>query len=141
MVFFLTSLEPGLFLLAEHVREGREALRVQYEKDEAETAQELARIRERESARWGPRLATAGGAALGVIPAAANAGEVAPMLAPTPERPAIMSTNTGYASAREHAVALKRVNPMLTQEQIGHHVGAPRSTVGRWLRNSSLSGS
>ena len=136
MVFFLTALEPALFLLAEHVREGREALRTAHEREEAETSAELARIRDRDSARWGPRLVASGGAALGTLPAAANASEVAPMVSSNPPQSAIVSTNTGYASAREHAIALKRNNPALTQEQIGHHVGAPRSTVGKWLRTA-----
>ena len=138
MVFFLTALEPALFLLAEHVREGREALRAHHAKEEAETAAELARVRERDAARWGPRLAATGGLALGVVPAGANASEVAPTLASIPERPAIMST-IGYASARDHAIALKSAHPAFTQEQIGHRVGAPRSTVVRWLRNNNLS--
>ena len=43
---------------------------------------------------------------------------------------AIVSTNTGYASKREHALALARANPALTQEQIGAQTGAARSTVG-----------
>lgn len=98
MVFFLTGIEPAIFLLAEHVREGREALRTAHEKEEAETAAELARIRERNSARWGPGLATASGVALGATPAAANASALAPIAAPEPERGAIVSTNTGYAS-------------------------------------------
>jgi hypothetical protein len=136
MVIFMAALEPCLFLLAEHVREGREALRAAHEKDEAETAAELARIRARDSAQWGPRLVASGGAALGTLPAAANASELAPVCAQSPEPFAIVSTNTGYASAREHAIALKRNNPALTQEQIGAHVGAPRSTVGKWLRTA-----
>lgn len=137
MVVFLAVLEPALFLLAEHVREGRQALRAAHEKDEAETAAELARIRAKESAQWGPRLVASGGAALGSLPTAANASELAPIVAQTPPQSAIVSTNIGYRSAREHAIALKRNNPALTQEQIGHHVGAPRSTVGKWLRTAA----
>ena len=45
MVIFLAALEPALFLLAEHVKEGREALRAAHEKNERETADELAEIR------------------------------------------------------------------------------------------------
>lgn len=45
MVFFLTALEPGIFLLAEHVKEGRQALRVAQERDDRETADALAAAR------------------------------------------------------------------------------------------------
>lgn len=47
MVIFLAALEPALFLLAEHVKEGREALRAAHEKNEREVAEELAAIRAR----------------------------------------------------------------------------------------------
>jgi len=134
MVIFMAVLEPALFLLAEHVREGRQALRAAHEKDEAETMAELERNRQERSARLGPRLATSGGVALAAAPMSANAAQgVLPPAHPVQES-AIVSTNTGYASAREHALALKRDNPALTQEQISATVGRPRSTVGKWLR-------
>ena len=47
MVIFMAALEPALFLLAEHVKEGREALRAAHEKNERELAEELADIRRR----------------------------------------------------------------------------------------------
>lgn len=137
MVVFLAALEPAIFLLAEHVREGRQALRAAHERDEAETRAELERIRERDSARWGPRLATTGGVALAAAPASAAESEVAIPMAPTPDQFAIVSTNTGFASAREHAVALHNGNRALTQEQIAAQVGRPRSTVGKWLRDAA----
>lgn len=137
MVFFLTALEPALFLLAEHVREGRQALRTAHERDEAETKAELERIRQRDSANWKPRLATAGGVALATAPATATASEVALTQAPAHEHTAIVSTNTGYPTAKDHALALKGKNPSLTQEQIAATVGAPRSTVGKWLRDAA----
>lgn len=49
MVIFMAALEPGLFLLAEHVREGREVLRVAHAKAEAEEREALARARERDA--------------------------------------------------------------------------------------------
>ena len=137
MVFFLTGVEPAIFLLAEHVREGRQALRTAHERDEAETKAELELIRERDSARWAPRLATSGGIALAAAPASAPASEIALPLAPTSEQVAVVSTNTGFASAREHAIALKAGNQALTQEQIAAQVGRPRSTVGKWLRDAA----
>lgn len=140
MVVFMAVLEPLLFLLAEHVREGRQALRAAHHKDEAETAAELARVRERDGARWGPRLATAGGVALSASPAVANASEVGILVAPEYEQHAIVSTNIGYPSAREHALALKRNNPALTQEQIADQVGGKRSTVGKWIREANRVG-
>lgn len=47
MVIFMAALEPALFLLAEHVKEGRETLRAAVEKADRETAEELAAIRAR----------------------------------------------------------------------------------------------
>lgn len=138
MVFFLTALEPALFLLAEHVREGRQSLRVAHAQDEAETAAELARIRDRDGAKWGPRLAAGGSVALAAQPASADMGALAPPPLPALAPHAITTTNTGYATAREHAIALKRANGGLTQEQIGAQVGAPRSTVGKWLRDQAI---
>lgn len=143
MVVFLAALEPGLFLLAEHIKEGREALREAHEREEREQAEELRRIRAREEARERqprPVLATSGGVALAALPAGANAGELALPSAPASERPAIVSTNTGYASAREHALALKRANPALTEEQARAATGAPRSTIGKWWREAGLAG-
>lgn len=55
MVIFIAALEPALFLLAEHIKEGRETLRTAYEKSERETAEELAAIRARQSVDRPPR--------------------------------------------------------------------------------------
>lgn len=133
MVFFLTALEPALFLLAEHVREGRDAIRVAHERDAAEQAAELARIRERDG-NWGPRLAATGGAALVVAsPAAASVPAPPPVREPAYETPAIVSTNTGYADPKAHVFALTDANPHLSQVQIARIVGRPRSTVNKWL--------
>jgi hypothetical protein len=48
MVLFLAALEPALFLLAEHVKEGREALRTAQEKADREEAEALAVARARD---------------------------------------------------------------------------------------------
>lgn len=137
MVIFLAALEPAIFLLAEHVREGRQALRAAHERDEAETKAELERNRAERATRWAPRLATSGGVALATAPMSANASQLALPPAHPVEQSAIVSTNTGYASAREHAIALKRANPTLTQEQIALQVGGKRSTVGKWIRDAA----
>ena len=50
MVLFLAALEPALFLLAEHIKEGRQALRVAQERDDRETAEALAAARLRDEA-------------------------------------------------------------------------------------------
>lgn len=139
MVVFLAALEPGLFLLAEHIKEGREALREAHERDERETKEELARIRDRERQR-SPYLATSGGVALAALPTGAHASELAPIPATTAERPAIVSTNTGYATRREHALALKRADHDITEEQAHAITGAPRSTIGKWWRDEGLAG-
>lgn len=52
MVFFLTALEPGIFLLAEHVKEGREALRKAQEKADQEDAEALAVARAKDAETW-----------------------------------------------------------------------------------------
>lgn len=57
MVIFMAALEPGLFLLAEHIKEGREVLRVAHAKAEAEEAEALARARARDAAADKERLA------------------------------------------------------------------------------------
>ncbi len=54
MVFFLTALEPGIFLLAEHIKEGREALRRAQEQADRETAEALANPRAKDEAS-GPK--------------------------------------------------------------------------------------
>ena len=140
MVVFLAALEPGLFVLAEHIKEGREALRTAHMKAEQEQAEELARIRAREQ-RQRPVLATSGGMALAALPTGANASELALVPAQPSERPAIVSTNPGYASPREHAVALKMADPKLTQERAHQLTGAPRSTIGKWWRDAGLTAS
>jgi len=50
MVFFLTALEPGIFLLAEHVKEGRQTLRTAQEKADREEAEALAAARAKDEA-------------------------------------------------------------------------------------------
>lgn len=138
MIVFLAVLEPALFLLAEHVREGRQALRKAHQDAAKEQAEELERIRQREQ-RQRPMLAASGGVALAALPTGASAGELAPASTQPSERPAYVSTNVGYPSARAHAVALKRANPALTQPEAAVAVGAPRSTVGNWWRAEGLS--
>jgi len=92
-----------------------------------------------------PRLATVGGVALAVSGVAATVAApsatseqivatMAPMSATHSALAAIVSTNTGYPSAREHALALKSANPALSHEAIAVTVGSKRSTVGKWLR-------
>ncbi|MFM9958574.1 MAG: hypothetical protein ACKVZJ_10890, partial [Phycisphaerales bacterium] len=106
-------------------------------------AAELAAIRAREADR--PRLATRDGIALGTGAVAqgfsgmgdglpAPGANVAHLSEPTP----IVSDNPGYASAREHAIALKAGNPRLTQDVIAARVGRPRSTVGKWIRDAGI---
>jgi len=60
MVFFLTALEPGIFLLAEHVKEGREALRTAQEKADREEAEALALARLKDEAATANRSKPSG---------------------------------------------------------------------------------
>ncbi len=57
MVLFMAALEPGLFLLAEHISEGREVLRAAHAKAEAEEAEALKRAQERDALAAAERLA------------------------------------------------------------------------------------
>lgn len=139
MVGFLAALEPLLFLAAEHIREGREALREQFRRDEADTQAALVAARARDQS-WGPRLAASGGAVVATLPAAANASDLTPLCSPAPERTAIVSTNVGYADARAHALAAKRADPRLTEARAAQLIGVPKSTVGSWWRRAGLTG-
>jgi len=54
MVIFMAALEPALFLLAEHIKEGRETLRAAHVKEELETAEALRLARERDERNFRP---------------------------------------------------------------------------------------
>jgi hypothetical protein len=141
MVVFLAALEPSLFLLAEHIKEGREALREAHRRKEQEEFDELARIRAAAEVRersLRPQLATDNGRALDRAPPPVIVADLARPVAPSGERPAMVSTNPGHESAREHALALKRANPDFTEEQAERATGVPRSTIGKWWRQEKL---
>ncbi|MGE0533124.1 MAG: hypothetical protein AB7P35_17585 [Hyphomonadaceae bacterium] len=137
MVGFLAALEPLLFLAAEHIKEGREALREQFKRDEAEThaAIEAARTRDQ---RWAPRLATVGGAAIASQPMVASGAELVGAASQPPSRPAIVSTNPGYADQHAHALAIKVADPHLTEAAAAQIVGRSKSTIGAWWRKAGL---
>lgn len=138
MVGFLAALEPFLFLAAEHIKEGRDALREQFKRDEAETKAALVAAQARDH-QWAPRLATAGGVVVATTtPAQAAAHELVGSPPPLVNRPAIVSTNTGYADQHAHALAIKRDNPHLTEARGALLVGVPKSTVGAWWRKAGL---
>lgn len=149
MVLFLTLLEPSLFLLAEHVRDGRrEQMSAQARAKADEDAEAQAR-RERDRIR---ALSTAGAAALAVMSTGAHASahmgasghmgahmgaQMDTVSAHVDNRAPIVDTNTGHANAREHAQALalravgRGEQPSATA--IAQSVGKPRSTVARWI--------
>jgi len=137
MVFFLTAFEPLLFLCAEHIREGRQALRAAQAQADAETAEELKRIRERESAQLGIRLATAGGIALTVAAPTAQAAHPPPMMsapsAHVSDRAPIVSQNTGHATARAHVEYLM-AQGVRKRVDLHRQTGVPLSTISRWAR-------
>lgn len=142
MVVFLAAVEPGLFLLAEHIREGREALREAFKRDEAEQAETLREVRSRNAVRdfGAPVLAASGGVALAASPSAAALPALAAQPAPVGDPAAIVSTNVGYATAREHAIALKRSNRFITESAASELTGLPRSTIGKAWRENGLAG-
>lgn len=137
MVGFLAALEPLLFLAAEHIKEGREALREQFKRDEAETkaALDAARVRDQ---NWAPRLATLGGAAVATQPMVVSGAELVSAPELLGERPAIYSTNPGYADQHAHALAIKRADPRLSEARAAHIVGRSKSTIGAWWRKAGL---
>lgn len=137
MIGFLAALEPLLFLAAEHIKEGRDALREQFKRDEAETraALEVARARDQ---HWAPRLATAGGVAIAATPMAASGSELVAVHDPLVERPAIVSIDVGYNDQHAHALAIKRADPRLSEARAAQIVGAPKSTIGAWWRRAAL---
>lgn len=129
MVFFLAALEPGLFLLAEHVKEGRQALRAAHLKEEAEQAADLARVRAREGAQsgWPPKL---------VSTATRTAMAVGTALTPTmahAETSAIVSQDVGYPTQRAHVEAL-RASGIVSRAEIARRTKAPGTSVSRWCR-------
>lgn len=137
MVGFLAALEPLLFLAAEHIKEGRDALREQFRRDDAEqkAALEVARARDR---NWAPQLATVGGVAVAAIPAQAGASDLGIGVSHLVETSAIVTTDTGYANQHDHALAVKKADRRLTEARAAQIVGAPKSTIGAWWRKAGL---
>lgn len=140
MVVFLAAVEPALFLLAEHIREGREALRQAHKREEVDMAESLKAARERDRAHFGPVLAASGGVAVAVAPAGAALASPPGAGAPLRDQAAIVSTNTGYATPREHAIALKQQNRFITEGAASAITGLPRSTIGKAWREQGLAG-
>lgn len=140
MVVFLAAVEPGLFVLAEHIREGRDAVREAHKREETEQAETLKAIRERNAPRGfaAPVLAASGGVAVAASPAGAALPATVGHPAPQIERAPIVSTNTGYATAKAHAIAMKQANPYITEQEVARATGAGRSTVGKWWREIGL---
>jgi len=130
MVFFLAALEPGLFLLAEHVKEGRQALRAAHMKDEAEQAAELARVRAREGAQggWPPKLVPTAARAAVAVGAA-----LTPAMAHAQDGRVIISQDVGYPTQRAHVEAL-RASGIVSRAEIVRRTKAPGTNVSRWCR-------
>lgn len=87
-----------------------------------------------------PGMATGVAVVAAAAPSAASLPAHVTMPAPL-ERPAAVSTTyRGHADAKAHAIALATEKPKRTQVQIAAIVGVPRSTVGRWLRETKSDG-
>lgn len=144
MVFFLTAFEPLLFLCAEHIKEGREALRAAQLKADADTAAELAAIRERaDRSTERPRLATLDGIALGAsgvaLTVSGASAQVSDIALPAAHLGAIASerapieSSVNYPSARHHVLAL--MSGGVTKRAELHRItGVKPSTVSNWAR-------
>lgn len=154
MVIFLAALEPALFLLAEHVKEGREALRAAHEKNERELADELAEIRRRsanaepkrpasrpfqpkvvEGGRPASQISHVGQSVAGAVAVSATvAGVVADRPAdaasfqPPPLEQVSHSQQT-WASREAHAAALLKGG--LSQRAVVRETGLSRYMVGQ----------
>jgi len=96
MVVFMAALEPALFLLAEHVREGRDPLRVAHAKAEADEAAELEAIRARQARRDAEEAARRG----------ATEAPAAPAVAPDTSLPARRAAKAAGATVVAGAVAV-----------------------------------
>jgi hypothetical protein len=151
MVIFLAALEPALFLLAEHVKEGREALRAAHEKAERETAEELAAIRARSASQpatqpkrqpfqpavvEGGRPASqisqsvAGAVAVSATVAGAVADRPAEAASVQPPRlEAVSHSEQTWASAEAHAAALLAEG--LSRRAVAEQTGLTRYKVGQ----------
>lgn len=129
MVFFLTALEPALFLLVEHVREGRSALRNAHEAERKRSDEDRSRAL-RQAEAWALTAAAA--------PVALSAGsplvaaQATPHAPPMRERSPIIETNTGFPDARAHALALYQAGEDNAAE-IARATGVPASTARRWV--------
>lgn len=161
MVIFMAALEPALFLLAEHVKEGRETLRTAHEKQERELAEELATIRQRaanaepqrpadqpvfsqprlELVEGGRQVADAGRTVAGVAAISASvAGVVADRPAEAasfqpPALPAVSHSEKTWASAEAHAAAL--LGQRIAQREVARVTGLSRYRVGQIARDIS----
>lgn len=143
-VWFLTGSEPAIFLLIEHIKEGRETLRAAHKKHEQELAEELAAIRARsanpEQQRpprqpfqpevvEGGRVAATG---LAVASAATGQAQAQPVdlsaVQPLVARSVAHSAMT-YADADAHAAdLLKRA---LSQREVSRQTGLTRYRVSQ----------
>ena len=151
MVIFMAALEPALFLLAEHVKEGREALRAAHEKNERELAEDLADIRRRsanaepkrpasqpfrpEVVEGGRSVSHVGQSVAGAVAVSATvAGVVADRPAeaasfqPPPLEQVSHSQQT-WASREAHAAALLKGG--LSQRAVVRETGLSRYMVGQ----------
>jgi len=140
MVGFLAALEPLLFLAAEHIKEGREALRERAKRDEEETRAALEAARQRDAARqpFRPEVVEGGRAAqvaalVGAV-ALGNAGEAAqaapmspPELPPKPQ--SVAHSQRTWAHADEHAAHLLAQG--VSQRQVAATTGLSRWQVRR----------
>jgi hypothetical protein len=151
MVIFMAALEPALFLLAEHVKEGREALRAAHEKNERELADELAEIRRRSanaepkrpvSQPFRPEVVEGGRSASqigqSVAGAVAVSATVAGVVADRPAEAAsfqppaleqVSHSQQTWASREAHAAALLKSG--LSQRAVVRETGLSRYMVGQ----------
>jgi hypothetical protein len=147
MVIFMAALEPALFLLAEHIKEGREALRAAHEKAERETAEELAAIRARQSGdrplrqpfhpkvvEDGRTVATVAAVSVGMTGAMAEAPTGSAAFA-IPLTEQVSHSHSTFANAEDHARALLAAGK--SQRAAARETGLTRYMIGQLVSGAA----
>ena len=127
MVFFLTAMEPIIFLLAEHVRERRVAMRAAQAAPTVRQTTEQPRVTPLRRAQVAVGMAALGAASLGAGNAAAAAHE--PVAGAAIER--VVATHVVRAAARradaEHVAQQKdKARALLAARELSHRAIAAR---------------
>lgn len=158
-VYFLTASEPAIFLLIEHIKEGRETLRAAHAKRQADEEEELRRIRQRQDkedaerrkllpaplpknvTRLKPRQRIAKAAAIAGAVAVGQAAAVVPAMAT--DAPMVDTTKTAPAHAGDNArvaEACRLRDSGMTQAEVAKAMGCSTRSVSRYWSIANRAG-